>query len=142
MDLLDEFVDEKPMSMSMKAAQDEQMQLGRENQTQRKWKPDKADFFDDLFWEDYKLKTDPISRTIFLVHLVLSSSKFDAAIGFVIFVNSIAIGVQVEFELAGKDTSYLMLLDNIFLFIYAIELGLRFVAYGFVCLTSGRLSLF
>ena len=93
---------------------------------------------DRLYSED----DGALFKVVLAIHKLLSSTKFDAVMGVVIFVNSIAIGVQVEFELAGKDTSYLMLLDNIFLFIYAIELGLRFVAYGFVCLTSGRLSLF
>merc|ERR1719506_694936 len=53
--------------------------------------------------------------------------------------NSIMIGVQTEAELQGEDdlVKTLVFIDNIFLGIYAIELSLRFIAYGFRCLDNG-----
>jgi hypothetical protein len=128
---LNEFSDEQMV------AKDEKKQRRSEKTKASRKKSSKANFMDESFWDEYKRKTDPMSRTVFGIHQVLSSHKFDAAIGVLIFVNSIAIGVQTEYELSGKDATYLMVLDNIFLFIYAVELGCRFVAYGCRCLTNG-----
>jgi voltage-gated sodium channel len=97
----------------------------------------KVNVYSEKYWEEYSQKTDRHSKRVYAVHQMLSSTKFDMSIGVVIMMNSITIGVQMEFELQNKDVSALLLIDNVFLGIYAVELGLRFFAYGIHCLDNG-----
>ena len=69
---------------------------------------------------------------------MLSSTKFDAAIGVVILINSVLIGVQTEAELDKQVglVQTLVIIDNIFLGIYTVEISSRFIAYGTRCLDN------
>ena len=91
----------------------------------------------EKYWEDYALRKDGFAKFVYAVHRVLSSTQFDAGIGIIIILNSVTIGLQSEAEVKGIDISDFIFIDNIFLAIYTIELGLRFFAYGFHCLDNG-----
>lgn len=79
---------------------------------------------------------------------ILFSNEFDMAIGIVIVLNSVSIGVEQSLSLSGdSDTKYVTLcevIEHIFLVIYILELGLRFAAVGSQCLqdTSVRFDCF
>ena len=90
------------------------------------------------YWEDYSLRTDSWSKTVYQIHLMLSSTKFDAAIGVVILINSVLIGVQTEAELDKQVglVQTLVIIDNVFLAIYTVEISSRFIAYGTRCLDN------
>jgi len=62
-------------------------------------------------------------------HQLLKSQRFDGAIGVVILVNSLVIGFESEAELSNADTSMFVLMEQFFLCIYMLELGLRFFAH-------------
>lgn len=55
---------------------------------------------------------------------------FDLAIGFVIFVNAVEIGVDQSFDLNGNDTTGTKIVESICLCIYVLELLLRFLGFG------------
>ena len=69
----------------------------------------------------------------FRVHQVLSLAAFDAAIGAVIVLNSIVIGLESQTELYGGNTVTYQRMEHVFLFIYTLELAMRFYAYGLAC---------
>jgi voltage-gated sodium channel len=71
------------------------------------------------------------------VHDVIGSSRFDMAIGLVIVANSATIGLESSFELSKQDTRVFGRLEHVFLFIYSVELFLRFYTYGMKCFRSG-----
>jgi hypothetical protein len=70
------------------------------------------------------------------LHLMMSSSVFDTAMGLVIICNAVVIGAQIQSEIYGHDTSLYENLERVFLFIYSIELGLRFYVYRANCLRN------
>ena len=72
------------------------------------------------------------------VHYVLADARFDAIIGVVIIANSATIGVEQTFRLLNNRPVLDMCqyLEYTFLFIYTVELGLRFYASGLACLHS------
>jgi voltage-gated sodium channel len=84
---------------------------------------------EDMFTED---GADNDSMR-FRVHEVLSLAAFDAAIGAVIVLNSIVIGLESQTELYGGNTITYQRMEHVFLFIYIVELALRFYAYGLAC---------
>jgi voltage-gated sodium channel len=72
------------------------------------------------------------------VHAMLSSFKFDAAVGFVIFCNTVTIGAELEYECRGmQPPAFFPVLEYVFFVVYFTELGLRFFAHGLECLSTG-----
>ena len=71
------------------------------------------------------------------VHRVISSAEFDVAMGVVIIVNSLLIGLESTWELEGKNTAFLASFEHFFLLAYSAELAARFYANGLRCLRSG-----
>ena len=75
-----------------------------------------------------------LKRTL---HEMLSSSSFDAAMGAVIILNAVVIGLESQSELKGVNTDFYAVFEHAFLFIYSVELGCRFYLYGLACLRNG-----
>lgn len=71
------------------------------------------------------------------LHRMVSSTAFDAGMGAVIVFNAAMIGAEIQAEIYGYDTTLHTHLERIFLFIYSIELGLRFYLYRAKCLRNG-----
>ena len=68
---------------------------------------------------------------------LLNTAKFDAAMGVVIVINSVTIGIEAELSLEGNsDMTLLFYLEYIFLVIYTAELSLRIIVLGIKCLTN------
>jgi len=65
---------------------------------------------------------------------LISSMFFDAVIGVVIAFNAIVIGLELELEVQGIDTGVIVVLENIFLCIYIMEIGARIYANGYQAL--------
>ncbi|CAE8615884.1 unnamed protein product [Polarella glacialis] len=65
---------------------------------------------------------------------VVSSLWFDCAIGCVIFLNAISIGVELTLQIEDKSTLVINIIESIFLVIYILELALRLYAFGPPCL--------
>ena len=84
---------------------------------------------EDMFTEDSAENGSMKYR----VHQVLSLAAFDAAIGAVIVLNSIVIGLESQTELYGGNTVNYQRMEHVFLFIYTLELAMRFYAYGLAC---------
>merc|ERR1719487_1490582 len=84
---------------------------------------------EDMFTEDSAENGSMKYR----VHQVLSLAAFDAAIGAVIVLNSIVIGLESQTELHGGNTITYQRMEHVFLFIYTLELAMRFYAYGLAC---------
>jgi len=84
-----------------------------------------------------KERKDAIGRLRYKINLLLEGTKIDSLIGVVILANSISIGVQINFELEGRDTAVFESLEYAFVTIYSIELGLRFFASRWLCFKSG-----
>jgi hypothetical protein len=71
-------------------------------------------------------------------HTMLSSYKFDAAVGVVISMNTVTIGAELEYQCRGLPIpSYFQILEYFFFVVYAGELAIRFFAHGTECLVSG-----
>merc|ERR1719171_1082516 len=73
-------------------------------------------------------------------HRVLNGQRFDAAIGFVILLNSISIGLESHFELKrGPDgvPKFFKVTEHLFLLVYVVELSMRFFAHRLGALESG-----
>jgi voltage-gated sodium channel len=72
------------------------------------------------------------------VHKVIGSAKFDTAIGVIIIVNSVVIGLESSNRLEGQveHMGFYKILEYLFLVIYSVELALRFYAYGLRCLRN------
>jgi voltage-gated sodium channel len=62
-------------------------------------------------------------------HLILSSSKFDGAMGIVILLNTFCIGVQSHYNIQGQATPLANFVEYIFMLIYTVELIARFYTY-------------
>ncbi|CAD7955155.1 unnamed protein product [Amoebophrya sp. A120] len=77
------------------------------------------------------------SKLRYHVQWMLSLQKFDAAIGIVILMNSITIGIESHYEITGQSTSFFADIEHIFLSIYMLELLARFYGFGLGCLKSG-----
>ena len=79
-------------------------------------------------------------KLIYYTRCLLSSPKFEGAIGIVIVLNAISVGVETQLTVTGKIGPYLFyffVLEWVFLGVYSFELALRFYAYGLKCLRSG-----
>ena len=59
------------------------------------------------------------------------------AIGVVIVLNSVTIGMELSFEVTGRDSSVFGILEHAFLLVYTAELAARFYAFGVTCLRNG-----
>jgi voltage-gated sodium channel len=64
----------------------------------------------------------------------VNSTKFDILLGIVIAANSVCIGLSQSFREDGVEPPIFKLLEQTFLIIYIIELGLRFYCFGSSCL--------
>jgi len=73
----------------------------------------------------------------FWAHRLLSSQRFDAAMGCVILLNSIMIGLEAESELVNGDLRLFRVFEQFFLVTYVVEIGLRLFAHRWACLESG-----
>jgi len=83
------------------------------------------------------LKDDnPMALFRHYVDELLQSQRFDAAVGIIIVINSLCMGLETSFELENRDLTVFEVLEHIFLFVYMAELGLRFFAHGCRCLQS------
>lgn len=67
---------------------------------------------------------------------ILHGHYFDLGIASVIFCNSVCIGLESTNELHRGDDWVYRVLENIFLVIYCVELGLQFLGKGMVALRS------
>jgi len=70
------------------------------------------------------------------VDKLLSNQRFDAAVGVIIVVNSLCMGLETTYELENRDLTVFEVLEHLFLFVYVAELALRFFAHGCSCLKS------
>jgi len=71
------------------------------------------------------------------VHCLLSSQHFDAIVGVVVFLNSLAIGWESQAELSsGVTETHFVVLEQIFLCFYCVEILLRFFAHRWTCLMN------
>eukprot|EP00928_Gymnodinium_smaydae_P013879 TRINITY_DN15033_c0_g1_i1.p1 TRINITY_DN15033_c0_g1~~TRINITY_DN15033_c0_g1_i1.p1 ORF type:complete len:589 (-),score=116.29 TRINITY_DN15033_c0_g1_i1:91-1857(-) len=62
---------------------------------------------------------------------IVANPAFDAAIGIMIVGNAITIGVETQSAVSGVVTPlWVVVLENLFLFVYVIELLMRFFAVG------------
>jgi voltage-gated sodium channel len=137
---LSHFPDEESRNSLFDEKQNDREETQRravELRLQKRGKSAKTPIMSEKYWDDYSLRNDPYAQKVLAVHRMLSSAKFDAAIGVIILINAIMIGVQLEYELRNMDVRSLVFIDNIFLCIYVLELGLRFFAYGVHCLDNG-----
>lgn len=78
-----------------------------------------------------------VEKMRWVVFQIICDSRFDAAIGVVIFANSACIGWQADWELKGNQTDFFEYLDIGFMVVYILELGARFFTWGVKCLESG-----
>lgn len=77
--------------------------------------------------------TEPSSQQRYLrdwLCVLVDSSRFNNAIIAVIVLNAIVLGMQTSDRLVAQFGSFLDAVDNIFIVIFVIELGMRMVAYG------------
>ena len=68
------------------------------------------------------------------LHRLLSGNRFDSAIGLVIMVNAIVVGIQVDIDAKRRYRAIphypsLDVLEAIFVFVYTAELLLRYCVY-------------
>jgi len=78
----------------------------------------------------------PIALCRHYVDKILKTQRFDAAVGVIIVVNSLCMGLETTFELENRDVTVFKVFEHVFLFVYVAELGLRFFAHGWRCLKS------
>jgi voltage-gated sodium channel len=87
--------------------------------------------------EDLSTRDDFIGRNRYRVHQILQLNAFDAAIGVVIVMNSLTIGLESSLSLnPANDLSIFEFLEKIYMAVYCVELGLRFFAYKLTCLAN------
>lgn len=67
------------------------------------------------------------------VRRFLRSQRVEGAIGCIIVVNSLCMGLETSYEIAGSDTTAFQILEHIFMAIYVCELSLNFFAHGKSC---------
>lgn len=65
---------------------------------------------------------------------LVKNTMFDAAIGVVILLSTVCMGLQQAEELQGHGTMGYEIVEGIFLFIYICEFAVRAVAHGWACL--------
>jgi len=70
-------------------------------------------------------------------HNILANHFFEPAMGLVIAINSICLGVAIDLELKQQDASFLNDFENLFLSIFIVELLLRIFVHGLKCLCNG-----
>jgi len=93
--------------------------------------------------EILQARTDVLGKFQHKLYLLICNIYFDLAMGIVIIANALFIGLNLDAEvfgadrLFGIDATVYANLEYVFLFIYALELFLRFFAVGIRCLKSG-----
>eukprot|EP00927_Polykrikos_kofoidii_P021793 TRINITY_DN20534_c0_g1_i3.p1 TRINITY_DN20534_c0_g1~~TRINITY_DN20534_c0_g1_i3.p1 ORF type:complete len:689 (-),score=87.53 TRINITY_DN20534_c0_g1_i3:28-2040(-) len=60
----------------------------------------------------------------------LASNWFDVAVAVAVVSNSIVVGLEQDFTRANTDTTIVDSMEHFFLFLYVLELGLRYVVLG------------
>ena len=68
---------------------------------------------------------------------LVDSLFFESLVGFVIFINSVMMGLQTRAELMGESVDIFLQLENFFLAIYTIELVARLFGHGWSRLHIG-----
>lgn len=94
-------------------------------------------------------------RMLVLCAELLNNPKFDAAVGVVIVLNSISIGMEISADLSARQecariepeptaacqdekmSSFYKQIEHFFMFVYTFELCLRFATVGIRCLKNG-----
>eukprot|EP00929_Paragymnodinium_shiwhaense_P105159 TRINITY_DN70076_c0_g1_i1.p1 TRINITY_DN70076_c0_g1~~TRINITY_DN70076_c0_g1_i1.p1 ORF type:complete len:644 (-),score=79.99 TRINITY_DN70076_c0_g1_i1:361-2292(-) len=61
---------------------------------------------------------------------VVKSPAFDLAIAVVIILNTVLVGVDQSYDLQKRFVTAMLVVESLFLFIYAVELAIRFRAFG------------
>jgi len=77
-----------------------------------------------------------------LARLIVASRYFDAAIGFVIAVNSFCIGIDQSLQIEGKTSVVLEVVEHTFVCIYILELLLRCLGAGGNAQTANQGGIF
>mmetsp|Transcript_30141 Transcript_30141/g.70321 ORF Transcript_30141/g.70321 Transcript_30141/m.70321 type:complete len:863 (-) Transcript_30141:200-2788(-) len=88
-------------------------------------------------WNDYEVRLGTGCR--YKVHRLLQWMWFDFIIGLVITANAVTIGAEAAMEAEGTEAeaqTILRILESSFLFVYSVELGLRFYAYGLLAIKN------
>ena len=62
---------------------------------------------------------------------IVTSRWFDYAIGCVILINSLLVGLEVQWSLSGGNVEWMQPLDTGFIALYFLELCMRLVGIGF-----------
>eukprot|EP00929_Paragymnodinium_shiwhaense_P112992 TRINITY_DN8125_c0_g1_i1.p1 TRINITY_DN8125_c0_g1~~TRINITY_DN8125_c0_g1_i1.p1 ORF type:complete len:624 (+),score=162.06 TRINITY_DN8125_c0_g1_i1:94-1965(+) len=62
---------------------------------------------------------------------VVTHKGFDATIGICIILNSVVISLEQAAGLNGQETIQYTIIENVFLVIYILELGMRLIGFGF-----------
>ncbi|CAD7936633.1 unnamed protein product [Amoebophrya sp. A120] len=65
-----------------------------------------------------------------IVASFLNQQKFDVWIGVIIILNSLTIGWETQLNVEDENTDAFTVIENMFLFIYVVELSARFFAFG------------
>jgi len=86
--------------------------------------------------DDADLANDRFPETRRRVRKLLVNQRFDYAVGIVIVVNSVCMGIETSFEIDGKDTGVFQVMEHFFLAVYCSELSLHFFAYGLSALRN------
>ena len=58
---------------------------------------------DEWYWQAVALKTDAKSRFMMSAHNLLKTAKFDAAMGVVIVINSVTIGLEADLSVIERE---------------------------------------
>lgn len=74
----------------------------------------------DFWWSKYQAHAADI----------VTRPHFDVAIGALIALNAISIGIEQSLRLGGRDLLFIQIVESIFLVIYITELCLRVATYG------------
>jgi len=80
---------------------------------------------------------DPVEFCRGMCRKLVSSRAFDPIIGLIIFANAICLGISIDWEVRGRDTSVLSAFESIFLTLFILELLLQVIAKGIRCLLHG-----
>jgi len=68
-----------------------------------------------------------------LIKHALSSTTFDTCVCLIIFANAITIGLEQSFRIQRMESTWLRIVEHMFLVIYVLELGARVYAHGLTC---------
>jgi len=81
--------------------------------------------------EFYQKKSNATTSSQKRAFQILTSRIFDITMGVIIILNSATIGIETSYTVRGDDIPMaLVVVEYVFLFLYVVELGLRFHAVG------------